>query len=634
MRHRTAASAAVLCLLASGAVACSSDNPARTAAQKYAAQLPTGHFDGVEFVDNLGGAMETASVSSSLATIVGKVPLAGLKATVSDDVSVTNGNAKAAMSVDWTIAGVVWHYTTDVRLLERDKKWKVVWEPTGLAPGLTTGDTLAVKTTQPTRGSILDGADQPLVQPRPVVDVGINPAGVKNMPALVTALKRAFAKIDLDISLDELPAQVEAAKASNQFVLVVTLRREKYLQIKPDIHELDGTQFIERDQILAPTKEFARALFGTVSEVQADQIKADPERYVEGDIVGHGGLQEQFDGLLRGTKGVEVVTNKGKTLFTHAAEPGKPLATTLDPRIQTAADAALAGTGQRSALVAVRISDGALVAVANGPGGGDVNLAFTAAVPPGSTFKVVSALSLLDSGAVTADTTVECPKTYTVEGRTFKNAGDFELGPVPFHTDFAKSCNTAFASLADKLGADGLRKTAATVGIGTAWTVGADSVTGSVPANSPAVERAAAAFGQGQTLVSPLAMAAATAAVARGSWQTPKLFRTQPAGAAPVPGDKPAPPAAGAALKPGSVAALKAMMREVVVAGTATALGDVPGGEVYAKTGTAEFDNDPSHTHAWTVGWQGDIAFAVFVENGGSSSATAVPIVESFLRGL
>ena len=50
------------------------------------------------------------------------------------------------------------------------------------------------------------------------------------------------------------------------------------------------------------------------------------------------------------------------------------------------------------------------------------------------------------------------------------------------------------------------------------------------------------------------------------------------------------------------------------------------------KTGTAEYDNNPADTHAWTIGWRGDIAFAVFVEKGGSSSATAVPIVAAFLK--
>ncbi|MFD0596076.1 penicillin-binding transpeptidase domain-containing protein [Catellatospora coxensis] len=59
-----------------------------------------------------------------------------------------------------------------------------------------------------------------------------------------------------------------------------------------------------------------------------------------------------------------------------------------------------------------------------------------------------------------------------------------------------------------------------------------------------------------------------------------------------------------------------------------------PGGAVYGKTGTAEYDNNPAHTHAWFIGWQGDIAFAVFIENGIKPSETAVPVTESFLRNL
>ncbi|MEE3918349.1 penicillin-binding transpeptidase domain-containing protein [Micromonospora sp. BRA006-A] len=189
--------------------------------------------------------------------------------------------------------------------------------------------------------------------------------------------------------------------------------------------------------------------------------------------------------------------------------------TTIDAATQNAADAALRGQTRRSALVAVRISDGAVLAAANGPGAAGENLAFTAQVPPGSTFKMVSALGLLDRGAVTPQTTVNCPKTATVEGRVFKNSDDFELGAVPFATDFAKSCNTAFVALAPKLGPDGLAQAGRSLGLEAAWDLGTDAFTGKISANGPATEQAAAAIGQGTTLVSPLTMASATAAVAR-----------------------------------------------------------------------------------------------------------------------
>jgi cell division protein FtsI/penicillin-binding protein 2 len=381
-------------------------------------------------------------------------------------------------------------------------------------------------------------------------------------------------------------------------------------------------------------------LLGTVGDVTREQLDKNPGKYLAGEQIGQSGLQQQYDDLLKGTPGVKIVIPQGGTeaeviLFRSDPKAGGALKTTLDQKVQNAADAALASQPLRTALVALRVSDGAILAAANGPSGGELNLAFTASVPPGSTFKVVTALGLLDGGQVTPDTAVNCPKTFTVEGRSFNNAGNFELGNVPFHVDFAKSCNTAFASLAPKLGGDGLNKAAATVGIGTTWNLGTEVFTGSVPTNVSNVEAAAAAFGQGQTLVSPLCLGAAAAAVARGSWRQPKLFAELPPGApAPTAGHAGNPPADGTALKADSVAALRAMMREVVTSGTATALGDVPGAPVQVKTGTAEFDNNPANTHAWTIGWQGDIAFAVFVENGGSSAATAVPIAEAFLRGL
>ena len=62
------------------------------------------------------------------------------------------------------------------------------------------------------------------------------------------------------------------------------------------------------------------------------------------------------------------------------------------------------------------------------------------------------------------------------------------------------------------------------------------------------------------------------------------------------------------------------MMRAVVTSGTGPASRRYQGGPVYGKTGTAEFDNNPNHAHSWFIGYQGDIAFAVFVENGGLSA--------------
>jgi len=145
---------------------------------------------------------------------------------------------------------------------------------------------------------------------------------------------------------------------------------------------------------------------------------------------------------------------------------------------------------------------------------------------------------------------------------------------------------------------------------------------GSVPATTPGTDQAAASIGQGRIEVSPLAMAVLAGAVARGASMAPTLVKAGPG----------AGPAATEPLDPGVVASLRTLMRSVVTEGSGTALRDAPGGEVFGKTGTAEYGTDsPPRTRAWFVGYQGDIAFAVLVEDGRSGGSVAAPIARAFL---
>ncbi len=637
---------AVLVLVAgTGLVGCTREPGPDQALRAFLDGWRSGDLSAVALEDPDGAALVPADVTKQIESLAGDLVATKATPNPAGDVEESDGTATAPVTVEWTVAdGLVWSYQTTVRMRKVEQNWRVVFAPDTVHPQLKADDHLSARPIPADRGSILDGAGEAIVKQRPVVNVGVEPQRITNQGALIAALDAAFKSIGVSVDLADLPARI-AAGNPDAFISVVTLRREAYDQIRDKVHDLAGTVFEEGTLALAPTRTFARALLGTVGDVTREQLDANPGKYLAGELIGQSGLQKQYDDLLRGTPGVQIVIPQPRgadgsgdadiIAFRSEPAPGETLKITLDQKVQNAADTALVATPQRSALVAIRVSDGAILAAANGPAGGELNLAFTASVPPGSTFKMVTTLSLLEAGHVTPDTTVDCPKTFTVDGRTFTNAGGFELGAVPFHVDFARSCNTAFASLAPKLGGDGLSKAAASLGIGTTWNLGTEVFTGSVATNASTVEAAAAAFGQGQTLVSPVCLGAAVAAVARGSWVQPVLLPTVPE-AAPAPAAGPAgnPPANGTALKPESVASLRAMMREVVTAGTATALLDVPGSPVQVKTGTAEFNNNPADTHAWTIGWQGDIAFAVFVEQGGSSAATAVPIVEQFLRAL
>ncbi|SCG62394.1 penicillin-binding transpeptidase domain-containing protein [Micromonospora zamorensis] len=627
-------------LLTAGVLAgCSGDDGPQSSVDAFLSGWRSGDLQAVGLIDPTGNKLPSAEVTREIKELSGELAATPPTLKRRGEPKVTKDIATATVQVEWNLPGQTrWAYDRELRLAHGDDdQWQVIWEPRVVHEQLTKGDRLAVRRDAGARAAVLDAAGQPLVTPRPVVRVGVQPDGVTDIKKLVKDLDGAFKAIRPAlvpaVDLADLPERVAKAEPG-AFVEVVSLREEAYLQIKPRIYDLDGTKFVSAKVDLAPTREFARAVLGTVDPAQADDLTAHPDRYVAGDLVGHGGLQGRYDERLRGAPGLTVVVERpaeggklestGTELFRREPQPGQTLKTTLDVAAQNAADGALRAESRRSALVALRISDGAVLAAANGPGPAGENLAFTAQVPPGSTFKVVSTLGLLDRGAVTLDGPVACPKTFTVDGRSFKNSDNFELGSVPFRTDFAKSCNTAFASLAPKLGGDGLAAAGRALGLEGQWDLGTDAFTGKVSTGGSPAEQAAASFGQGTTLVSPLAMAGATAAVARGRFEQPKLL-LDPAPAKPA--------AAGEQLKPESVAALRSMMREVVTSGTGSALKDVPG-EVYGKTGTAEYDDNPAHTHAWFVGWRGDVAFAVFVEKGGASTASAVPIAERFLRAL
>jgi cell division protein FtsI/penicillin-binding protein 2 len=427
------------------------------------------------------------------------------------------------------------------------------------------------------------------------------------------------------------------AARPDAFVEVITLRRQDYDELRDRLQPLPGTVFREGELPLAPTAGFARALLGGVGPATAEIVQASQGRIRAGDVTGLSGLQQELDARLSGKAGYRVATapdpagpspsqREAVTLVEEAPVDGEPVRLTLDQRVQDAADAALTAAAKPAGLVAVRVSTGEVLAVANGgPGATGYNRAMLGRYPPGSTFKVVSAFALLEQG-LTPDDPVGCPPTRTVNGKVFTNAEGEVLGTVPFHTDFADSCNTAFVSLADRVTSAQLADAASALGYGRDEALGTSAFLGGVPQTADAVEHAADMIGQGKILASPLTVASVTASVAAGAQRPPRLVR-DPAPEPPAPAAEP--------LAAGTSGAVRTMMREVVTSGTGTALRSVAGGPVSGKTGTAEYGSDvPPATHAWFTGFQGDLAFAVVVEGGGFGAEAAAPLAVDFLTAL
>jgi cell division protein FtsI/penicillin-binding protein 2 len=607
------------------------DSQARRAAQAFVAAWSDKRLDRVSWSGTTGAAMQTEYTS----LVAG---MGSLRATVRlGPVHSTTDTASAQVAVSWDLAGSgTWSYANTVTLQQHSGRWSVSPDgPSGssvFAP-VPRDSRLVATRTQGERGTITGRGGEAVVEPGTVVDVGIEPARVQDAASLVKAVARIT-----DVAAGPL-AKAVAAASPHQFVPVITLRESDYRDVRDQLQPLKGTVFRERTQALALTKDFARALIGTVGPVTAEIVDQSGNRYRAGDFAGVSGLQRQYDAQLAGSPAYVIravprdttADQTGTTLFQTTAKPGKTLGTTLDVDTQLAADSALAKLKVPAALVAVDVRSGGLLAVANTPSNG-LNRAMVGRYPPGSTLKVATTLALLRRG-VTPSTPVDCPGTATVGGRSFRNYEHEQLGSVPFSVDFKNSCNTAFVGLSPKLRPDDLHAAALQLGLGGDWAAslgaGPQTFTGSIPTTTGAVDQAAAAFGQGRNLVSPLSMAVMAASVARGSFVAPTLV-TAPAPTGAAATSPPNPPSAK------EISTLHSLMRLVVTSGTAAGqFGGVPGAPIFAKTGTAEFGSaSPPQTHAWLVGWQGNVAFAAFVEEGKSGGSVAGPVVRRFLTAL
>lgn len=575
-----------------------------------------GDVTSVPFVD--------PAVRASFAPTVKGLGATPAKATVATR-SRTGASATGTLEVSWQLTpATAWTYEVPVGLTDVGGTWSVrspapdtaLW-----APGLGAGQTLTLERTFGARADLLDRAGKPLMPMGDVYPVQLDPT--RATPATAAALEKV-----VDEPAGSLVAKLAAAtKAGSRApIAVVTYRQSDFDARRARLDALKGVIYPRTQQPLAATRAFGQPLLGSFGPVTAEVLTASKGRYVAGDRAGTSGLQGQYDATLAGTPGLRVTASTGKTLFEVAAVPGKEVRTTLDPAVQAAAESAVSRTGSvPSALVAVDIPTGEVTAVANNPTFG-FDRALTGRYPPGSTMKVATTYALLGGGLVTPSTKVSCPKNFVVDGRSFHNFEGETLGTPTFEQDFQHSCNTAFIQLAEKLGDGDLTAAAKALGVGAGWAKGfgvSNTFDGAIPPANGRTDKVAAAIGQARDLASPVAMAVLAGSVARGSYVPPVLVENPSVDRTPVP------------LDPKVVAPLRTMMRLVVTDGTGSALKNAAGGPVSGKTGTAEYGTEvPPKNRVWFIGYQGDVAFAVMVEDGVSGGTVAAPIATRFLDAL
>jgi len=484
-----------------------------------------------------------------------------------------------------------WAYATTGSASQDGEAWKIQWNPSTVAPGLGTGPLSYSALSPDPAARVLDRTGAELLTQQVVTLVNVSPG------ADVNAVAALLNPIDSGITAESLRSQLAAA--NGQPVTVITLRAEDLAPIQDALSALPNVTLNPQTRLLTTDKALTSPTLSGLSDL----------------------WQATTDDATGWAVSAQTATGTQRV----GGQDPKPVAdvrSTLDIGMSRAAKDALAPIPTPAAMVVIQPSTGDMLAIGQNPAADAQGpIALTGLYPPGSTFKTVTVSAALQAGQVTPDSIVGCPGTENIEGRQIPNDNNFDLGQVPLHTAFARSCNTTMGRLAVNLPPDGLTKAAAQLGLGIDYTApGMTTVTGTVPVADTSALRVEEGIGQGHVTASPFGMALVAAALAHGSVPAPTIVAGQPGKPDHAPDPLPA----------SVVDQVKSMMRETITSGTAAQLQDIP--DMLGKTGTAEYI-DNTHAHGWFVGIDGDLALAVFISDAGSSGP-AVDAAGRFLRTL
>ncbi|MBA4180537.1 MAG: hypothetical protein C0506_08115 [Anaerolinea sp.] len=339
--------------------------------------------------------------------------------------------------------------------------------------------------------------------------------------------------------------------------------------------------------------------------------------------------------------------------FLRAGRRGLDVRLTIDPAIQRAAASALGS--RKGAVVALDPRNGEVLAMASvptydpgalsedgeallkDPDSPLVNRATQGLYPPGSTFKAVTATSLLENKVVAPDTMVTCKDQVVIDGFPVQ-CDNVRQGPgtYPFKNAFTFSVNAIFAEQGVKLGWDRLLATATRFGFGSRLPF--TLPTAATQVHSPEAKLtktllASTAFGQGEILATPLQMAAVASAIANGGvLASPHLGLSALDDNRVV--ERLGPDAEARVMTAEVARTLRDFMVSVIDNGQAAGVA-IQGVSVGGKTGTAEVSSGGA-SHAWFIAFAPAedpvIAVAVVVEQGGRGGEVASPIAGQVIR--
>lgn len=258
-----------------------------------------------------------------------------------------------------------------------------------------------------------------------------------------------------------------------------------------------------------------------------------------------------------------------------------------------------------------------------------LNRATNGAYPPGSTFKILTALDYFRKNGSLEGYSYLCQGSITVDDHTISCYNGNVHGQEDFYSAFASSCNCAFADMGIGLGGASLKDTAEDLLFNSKLPLASykkSNFTLDKTSVTPLIMQTA--IGQGNTLVSPAHMALITSAIANGGILMKPTLIDEVVNTTGESVKKTEPSVYKRLISTNEANLLGKLMQGVVTNGTASALNG-RGYTVAGKTGSAEFDENGS-SHSWFVGYSNvddpDLVVSIIVENGGTGSEAAVPI--------
>ena len=537
------------------------------------------------------------------------------------------------------------------------------------------------------RGKILDRNDIPLASNRLAFCVSIVPQDMLNKKGTIAWLSRVLdmtpEAIEQKLATPRRPFEPIRIKADVKPDVVVTIGERRT--------EFPGVIIEEvpvRNYILGDT---ASHVIGYTREIDAEELKAHKdEGYKLGDLIGKVGIEKAFEEYLRGTDGGEQVEVNSlsqpiRVLGSVAPVSGYDIVLTIDSKIQMTAEKALeaqleelsksekTSKAQAGVVIAMDPRTGEILAMVSKPSydpnmfvgelsskdleflksspSPQPNRVISHTYPPGSTFKVITALAALEQGKVDTRTRFFCTGRDSASGKACwtveRGRGHGNLNIV---SGISESCNIVFYELGRRTGIDDLAKAARMFGLGqsTGIVMFPKDQAGLVPDREwkmrnfkgydrtwYPMETLDVAIGQGALLVTPLQLANVYSAIAtRGALHQPMIVKSVLN-------------ADGRCVKefqPTVVSNISISNRswDILEQGLegATSEGTAKGAftgfpfPAAGKTGTAQNPQGPSH--AWFACYapleEPEIVVLVMIEHGSSGAAYAAPVARQVLE--